>query len=374
MSNLIKALLLILTLPMLIFFFSWSNVGLASAISDKPLYTTVKGRVIDSSIQEKGSEAGGTGQLVTVRILSGEYSGNIIQLNNSLLINPWPNIQLKDGDWVVLTLEEREGRITNAYISDYGRSNSIYILIGSYFLLLIMIGGRKGVKAIVALSITCLVLILILLPLLLKGHNPLFLTIIILAVITLITMPIIGGLNIKTWSATLGTICGVIIAGVIAFSVGTIFHLTGFIDDGAQDLLFIHGLGTLDLKGLLFAGMIIGALGATMDVGMSIASSIEEVKRANPRLSIIKLFQAGMNVGRDTMGTMANTLILAYVGSSLPMLLLLIASETSGIRISNSEFVATEVVRALSGSIGLTFTIPITSLISAVFQSKKAAI
>jgi uncharacterized membrane protein len=120
--------------------------------------------------------------------------------------------------------------------------------------------------------------------------------------------------------------------------------------------------------------MIIGALGATMDVGMSIASSIEEVKRANPRLSIIKLFQAGMNVGRDTMGTMANTLILAYVGSSLPMLLLLIASETSGIRISNSEFVATEVVRALSGSIGLTFTIPITSLISAVFQSKKAAI
>ena len=373
MSNLIKSFLLIL-LPMLIFFFSWSNVGLASAISDKPLYTTVKGRVIDSSIQEKGSEAGETGQLVTVRILSGEYSGNNIQLNNSLLINPWPNIQLKDGDWVVLTFEEREGMITNAYISDYGRSNSIYLLIGSYFLLLIMIGGRKGVKAIVALSITCLVLILIMLPLLLKGHNPLFLTIIILAVITFITMPIIGGLNIKTWSATLGTICGVIIAGLIAFSVGTIFHLTGFIDDGAQDLLFMHGLGNLDLKGLLFAGMIIGALGATMDVGMSIASSIEEVQRANPRLSIIKLFQAGMNVGRDTMGTMANTLILAYVGSSLPMLLLLIASETSGIRISNSEFVATEVVRALSGSIGLTFTIPITSLISAVFQSKKAAI
>jgi uncharacterized membrane protein len=141
-------------------------------------------------------------------------------------------------------------------------------------------------------------------------------------------------------------------------------------DEEAQQLLFVPNLGNLDLKGLLFSGMIIGAIGATMDVGMSIASSIEEVWKTNPRISSLKLFWAGLNVGRDVMGTMANTLILAYVGSSLPILLLFMAERTSSIVIINSELVSTEVVRAISGTIGLLFTVPITSLFASFLAEK----
>jgi uncharacterized membrane protein len=135
-------------------------------------------------------------------------------------------------------------------------------------------------------------------------------------------------------------------------------------------LTYIPQAVTFDFKGLLFSGIILGSLGAVMDIGMSIASSIEEIHRVNPSLTRKELFSSGMNVGQDVMGTMTNTLILAYTGSSIPLLLLFMAYETSFVKILNLDIIATEVIRSLTGSIGLVVAIPITALASSFFIKK----
>lgn len=189
--------------------------------------------------------------------------------------------------------------------------------------------------------------------------------------VTVITIFLVGGINSKGVSAILGTIAGVVIAGIISYIVGTKAHLTGLSAEEATMLIYIPQGIQFDFKNLLFSGIILGSLGAVMDVGMSISSSVEEIYRANSALSIKELFQSGMNVGRDIMGTMINTLILAYTGTSIPMLLLFMAYETSMTKIVNLDIIATEVVRSLSGSIGLIFTIPITALISSILIKKQ---
>lgn len=309
------------------------------------------------------------GQHVLVAILKGELKGQSITLQNPLLTSPWPEIKLKPGDKVILNIQYSTMGIENIQIVDFGRSNLIYILIVCYACLLILIGGLRGLRAITALAVTGYILAYFLLPLLLEGKSPIIITSSILIGITLVTMPIISGINSKTWAATFGTIIGVVTAGLIAYISGELIHLTGFLDEHAQNLMYFLEY-KVDLRGLLFSGIIIGALGATMDVGMSIASAIEEIKLANPYISPFNLFRAGINVGRDILGTMTNTLILAYVGSALPMLLFLMTLENTYIGRINSEFVATEAIRALSGSIGLTLTVPVTSFLSVIFFSR----
>lgn len=335
-------------------------------------YSKIMGQVVEASRVNLVKDSSSGEQAVKVEIISGPFQGQVFQIRNNLLSTPWPHIVLTKGDKVVLTLEEQEGKIINVFLSDFGRSNALYFLLGAFIVLLIAIGGTKGMKAVLALFLTVFFLFAFLLPLILNGYNPIKITLLVLTIVIIITMPIIGGLNKKSLAATLGTIGGVIIAGSLAYISGEIFQLSGFIEEEAQQLLFIPNLANLDLKGLLFSGMIIGAIGATMDVGMSIASSIEEVWKANPRITSFRLFWAGLNVGRDIMGTMANTLILAYVGSSLPILLLFMAERTSSIVIINSELVSTEVVRAISGTIGLLFTVPITSVFAAFLAETKS--
>ena len=159
---------------------------------------------------------------------------------------------------------------------------------------------------------------------------------------------------------------GVLVAGLISYLVGSQINLTGMSADEATILLYIPQEITFDFRNLLFAGIILGALGAIMGVGMSITSSIDEIYKANNQLSVKELFDSGMNVGKDIMGTMINTLILAYAGTSIPLLLVFMAYETSMTKIINMDIIATEIVRALSGSIGLILTIPITALIASI--------
>jgi len=156
----------------------------------------------------------------------------------------------------------------------------------------------------------------------------------------------------------------VLVAGGIAFFVGSLASLTGLGDEEAQMLMYIPQQVNFDFKGILFAGIIIGALGAVMDVGMSIASSMREVEAAKPEITTKDLIRSGMNVGRDIMGTMSNTLILAYTGGSLQLMLLFMAHDFSLTEVINWDMIASEVVRALAGSIGLIFTIPLTAMVA----------
>jgi uncharacterized membrane protein len=235
--------------------------------------------------------------------------------------------------------------------------------------LLVIMGGKKGVKSIISLTITVGAVFGLLLPLIFEGNDPILTTIVVAAGITALTLTLIGGISVKTFAAIVGTTGGVIVAGIFAIIVGTTAYLTGFSGEEIQRLMYIPGQVKFDCRGILFAGMIIGALGAVMDVGMSIASAVEEVKKAKPSLGAVSLTRAGMNVGKDIMGTMANTLILAYTGGAIPLMLVFMAYHTPFIKIINLDSIATEVVRALAGSIGIVMAIPITSITAGILLS-----
>lgn len=330
-----------------------------------------KARVLEAGESEYGEDLYSEFQMqeVKVEILSGKYKGTVLNIENHLPDNEAYSIFVKKGDKVVVMIEEDDSGY-DVYIADYHRSNYTLFLVILAGILVLVIGRTKGLKAIISLSLTVAAIIYILLPQILKGVDPILLSIIIAIGITVITIFLVGGINSKSLSAIIGTTVGVVIAGVIAYIVGTKAHLTGLSAEEATMLLYIPQEVTFNFRSLLFAGIILGSLGAVMDVGMSISSSIDEIYNANKNLSIKELFNAGMNVGKDIMGTMINTLILAYAGTSIPLLLVFMAYETSLTKVFNLDVIATEIVRSLSGSIGLILTIPITALVASTLLKR----
>ncbi|GAB6158371.1 YibE/F family protein [Desulfotomaculum varum] len=304
----------------------------------------------------------GKEQLVTARVLSQPYQGQTVSFFHVVPDQPGLAVHVKPGDEVILSVDVEGKKIVNAFVTDYARDKKLYYLAGLFALLMALVGGIKGVKSVLSLAITGVGIFYVLLPLLFKGHNPLMMTVLVAAVMTTVTMILVHGFNRKTLAGVIGTTSGVIAAGLLAMLVGAAANLTGFSSEEMQMLLYIPQQVKFDYQGLLFAGMIIGALGAVMDVAISIAAAIEEVKKANPALDTRALIQAGINVGRDVMGTMANTLILAYTGSAIPLILIFMAYQMPFLKIINLDLIATEIVRALTGSIGLILAIPVTSL------------
>ncbi|MFA6808992.1 MAG: YibE/F family protein, partial [Eubacteriales bacterium] len=189
---------------------------------------------------------------------------------------------------------------------------------------------------------------------------------------TVLTLILVSGLNKKTITSIVGTIGGVVFAGIIAILFSKVAKLTGLSSEEAQMLMFAPLKVEFNFQGLLFAGIILGALGAVMDVSMSIASSINELRTVNPGLKAKELFSGGMNVGKDIMGTMTNTLILAYAGASIQLMLLFMAYNVPIDKIINSDMIATEVVRALTGTLGLLVAIPLTAFIGSILMEKKS--
>jgi len=314
-------------------------------------------------------------QSVTLKILSGKYKDKIVTIDHMASSMMGGQMILKPKDKVMLYVDDNPSEAESPdgspifNVSDYVRDVPLFWLAFFYALLLIIVGGMKGIKSLVSLIITIALIFFVLFPLTLWGFNPLLVSIFIAAAVSLLVFRIIGGKTVKSLSGALGTLLGVAIAGLLAYFVGNMIHLTGMSSEESRILLYSMDI-KIDYRGLLFGSILLGALGAVMDIGMSIASAVDEVRKVHPEANFQNLFNAGMNVGRDVMGTMSNTLILAYTGSSLPLLLLLVANQVSASKIFNLEMIASEVVRALAGSIGLVLCIPLTALISASFYSK----
>ncbi len=304
-------------------------------------------------------------QKVTLRLLSGEYKGQEIRTTHHFSGVPGLDLDIQKGDKVVLYIESQNGELENIYISDMYRMDWTFAIVMLFVLLLLLIGGWKGFKSLIALGFTILSIFEILIPSIVIGYNPLLVTIFISAFVTIFTMLMIADFSTKSVAATLGTISGVIVAGFLAIGVGYLTHLTGISSEESRAILLSPTL-SVDLKGLLFAGILIGAIGAIMDVSMSISSSIHEIYKANPKSNLKSLFTSGMNVGRDIMGTMSNTLILAYTGGALPLLFMYSAYKVSFMKILNLELITTEILRAVVGSIGLIMSVPLTSFIASL--------
>jgi len=309
-------------------------------------------------------------KLVTLKLLSGELKGEIVEIQHLLSGSYAYDLPVKAGDKVLVAMEYNDEGVLEIHISEYIRDTYVYVVLAVFILLLILIGRKTGFKAVLTLGLTLLVVMKLLLPGILRGYSPIALTVFSALIITLITIFTIGGFNLKSMSAILGIFGGVMAAGLIAFIIGSRVKLTGLSSEEAMMLLYIPQNIQFDFKELLFSGIILGAMGAVMDVGMSIASAMEEIKRVNPSISAKELVISGMNVGKDIMGTMSNTLILAYVGSAIPMLLLFMAYDSSIVKIINLDIIATEIVRAVAGTIGIILAIPITAITGGVLYNK----
>lgn len=310
-------------------------------------------------------------QIVEVEVTEGPLAGQTFSVMNEITDNPAYNVAVVPGQEVILSVVTGGGA-REINIADHHRAPVIIVLSIIFLISFLAFGGKQGFKALAGLITTVALIAFVLLPMSLAGFNPLLVAIFISLAAAAASMFFVAGFSTKAYSAIIGTVGGVIIAGIAAQMVITFAPLTGLSSEEAQILRgSVLQQNPTFYSGLLAAGMLIGALGVIMDVAISIASTVTEVARTAANPSFKELLESGMNVGRDIMGTMTNTLVLAYAGGALPLLLL--ASQMPSTKLINLDLFATEIASALSGSLGLVFTIPLTALVSAFMIGRDKA-
>ena len=312
-------------------------------------------------------------QHLKIEILDGSHKGETMTIRHTIeRIMPGYYI-FKTGDKLLIrATEESNGKIETVKIQEKVRDTQVYLIVGLFVTLLLIIGGFNGFKTLISLVIAVAMIFFGYIPLIIKGINPILASLGISIPVVIITLIIISGKNIKTLVAIIGTSLGVIISGILAFVFGNFAHLTGLADDSSISLAYIPQFRSLDYKGILFGTILIGAIGAIMDVAISIASALYEINELDSNISKKNMISSGMNIGKDMMGSMSNTLILAYVGTTLHLIVLFIVYRIRFAEIINLDSIATEIIRAMAGSIGLIITIPVTVVIgTAIYKKKK---
>ncbi|WDV52951.1 YibE/F family protein [Streptomyces coeruleorubidus] len=320
----------------------------------------------DTSTAEGSSavqQENGTCKRATIRVDSGKDKGRTF----TEIVQPDQSRQLHEGQEVVVAYEPSAPRDLQYSVTDINRRLPMTLLAGIFALAVVVVGRLRGVMALVALAISFLVLNLFILPAILQGSNPLLVAVVGASAIMLIALYLCHGLSARTSVAVLGTLISLLLIGVL----GSLFigwaALTGNTDDNTG---LIHGLyPTIDMSGLLLAGVIIGSLGVLDDVTVTQTSAVWELHEANPSMGWRGLYRAGIRIGRDHIASVVNTLVLAYAGAALPLLLLFSIAQSSVGTVANSELVAEEIVRTLIGSIGLVASVPVTTALAALVVS-----
>ena len=322
--------------------------------------TGVVVRILQDNIQEDGMRIGQ--QTVVVRMTSGEKKGEELTTTSSAgyLFGAACTVGMRV---VVMQSIAGDSVITSVYSMD--RKEVIIGFAVLYLGTLCVIGGKKGIRGALGLVFTFAAIIYVYLPLVYQGHSPFMSAVFICAVTAAVTLYLIGGAGKKTVCATAGTLAGVVIAGVAAAIFSRLSGITGWNVSDIESLLTLWQTNNIQVGGLLFSGLLISSLGAVMDVAMSISSSMQELCSQNQEISRLELMRAGMRVGRDMMGTDSNTLILAFAGTSLSMLVLDYAYELPYLQIINSNNIGIAVMQGLSGSFGVVLTVPATVLMAA---------
>ncbi len=304
----------------------------------------------------------------TVRFLSGPLDGQTRDIVNDVGSNPY-GIQPRQGDKVVILIQSSADAGQTFYIEGYDRRSAMIWLVVLFVLSLVLLAGWQGLKVAASILISIALIGYVLIPAFLRGVNPIPIAIVLSGVFTLVSSGFSMGWNRKTYVTAIGTMGGALVAYLISWIFADWAHLNGLSTE--EDRLFFNQNPSLNPRGLLFAGIIIASAGVVEDVAVSIVSGLAEVKRANPRLAFRELFKAGMTIGNDHMSALANTLVYAYVGGSLSTLLLYSQFGGSWLKFINFDSVVDEVIRSLSGTIGLIFTVPISALLTAWFFQKR---
>lgn len=348
----------------------------SNSIQKKPLLAQdnteyAKAVVIESSnetLQTDSDLDAGVSQEVTLLIKSGKYKGQTI---NGYSMNGYLyGADCKKGTKVIVNISEYNG-VISANVYNYDREFEIGILICAFLGLMWLVGGRKGINSIIALVFTFAVVINLYIPLMYIGCSPFIASTISVILITIITFILITDLEIKSIAAMIGTVGGVVVAGIIALIFGKTANVTGVNVDEIETLVYIGQNSKLNISGMLFSGILIASLGAVMDVAMSVSTSLNEIQVNSPDITRKEMFKSGINIGRDMIGTMSNTLILAYVGGSLNLIMIIYAYNYQMHQVLNMYNIAIELMRGISGTMGIILTVPLTSFIATMMLCRK---
>ena len=323
-------------------------------------------KVLEDNLQENGTRVGE--QKVRVHMLTGERKGLDLDITSSsgYLFGAACKPGMK-----VIVMQSVAGDSTVASVYTQDREGVIYIFALIYLLALCLIGGKQGIKGCLGLIFTFFCVIFVYLPLVYLKFSPFWTAVFVCFITTLVTMYLIGGPTRKTCAATLGTLAGVVLAGISAWCFSKASGITGFNVSDIETLMTLWNTNRIQVGGLLFSGLLISCLGAVMDVAMSISSAIDEIYRQNTSLNRKELFKAGLRVGRDMMGTDSNTLILAFAGSSVSTLLLDYSYDLPYQQIINSNNIGIAIMQGLAGSFGIVLSVPFTVLICTVLFHKS---
>jgi uncharacterized membrane protein len=302
-------------------------------------------------------------QILLVEILEGEYQGILMEVDYGKRQLRNDTNAFSPGDEIFVTLGRDLNGFLSAYYLDYVRTNPLLILLGVFVAATILLGRWKGVGSLLSLAFTMLVITGYIIPHILAGEDPLRVSLIGSTILLGTTLYITYGWNLKTHASVLSMVAALVLTGLLSLYFVALTRLTG---SGQENALFLIQFSsvTINLRGLLLGGMIIGALGVLDDLVSSQSAAVFEIYGANPSLSFGSIFEKSMRIGRDHVAATVNTLVLAYAGASLPLLLLFTLGQGNYGFLLNAAFVAEEVVRTLVGSLGLIAAVPITSLIA----------
>lgn len=325
--------------------------------------------ILQDNLNSNGTRVGE--QKVRVKMLTGARKGEKLDVTSSsgYLFGAACTVGMK-----VIVMQSVAGETTIASVYSQDREWVIYIFALLYLLALCVIGGKQGIKGCLGLIFTFFCVIFVYLPLVYLRFSPFWAAVFICFLTTLVTMYLIGGPTKKTCAATLGTLAGVVLAGLSAWCFSKASGISGYNVSDIETLMTLWNTNRIQIGGLLFSGLLISCLGAVMDVAMSISSAIDEIYKQNTSLTRKELFKAGMRVGRDMMGTDSNTLILAFAGSSVSTLLLDYAYDLPYQQIINSNNIGIAIMQGLAGSFGIVLSVPLTVLICTVLFHKNEAV
>ena len=316
--------------------------------------------IIKDNETESGNQIGD--QVVSLELLSGDYKGNTVEAvsSSSYLYGAHCEVGMR----VIAEVNESDDSL---YVTVYSQDRTwmLYAIILLFLITLCIIGGRQGFNSAVALVFTFVCIVFLFLPMIYRGISPVLAAAAVAVLTTFVTMYLIGGLSSKSVTAMIGTVAGVGISAVLAVLFGRMTGISGYNVSDIEQLEYVGQTTNVRIGELLYAGILISALGAVMDVAMSVASTISEIHFRNPELSRKELFASGIRVGRDMMGTMSNTLILAFTGSSINTLVFMYVYGYSSTQITNMYSIGIEVIQGISSTMGVILTVPIVSVICA---------
>ncbi|MCR5666438.1 MAG: YibE/F family protein [Eubacterium sp.] len=302
-------------------------------------------------------------QVLEVQITSGEYKGETITVKND--VTNTHHIICEVGSRIIVKADTPEGTEPYYSVYNYDHTKAMLLLFGVFAVLMVIIGKKKGFLSLCGLVFAMIVLLRFLLPAIFHGWQPIVATVIAVSIITFSSLMLLNGWNKKTRIAIIASISGVVMAAIVYFIFAALLHLNGYNLESSEELILIRentGMGVADL---LFVSIIISALGAILDMAMSVVSSIFEIRKNAPELSPTNLLKSGLSVGRDMIGTNCQTLILAFIGSSITTLLVVISYGYQTNQLLNSDFIAIEMLQGMTGSIAVILSVPVASMLSA---------